>query len=210
MNQPLRIGLTGGIGSGKSTACEIFRELGVPVIDADLIAHQLIKKDGAAYSVIKKLFGNEIIMENGEINRPLLRKIIFNTPSSRTKLENILHPLVFSEIEKQVSTLNHPYCVICIPLLVETNATDKVDRILVIDADDSKQIERTIQRDKSNKSDVCKIIETQAPRNRRLDAADDIIQNNNDIDSLRAEIQLLHDKYNHIAANRQSSSEISL
>lgn len=209
MTHTLRVGLTGGIGSGKTTACELFRELGVPIIDADHIAHHLIDKDGAAYSIIKNEFGNKIIMDNGQIDRSLLRKIIFSRQEYRKKLEAILHPLIFSEIEKQVSSLVDPYCIICIPLLVETNALNKVDRVLVIDSDKSKQIERTQKRDNITKKDVIKIIEAQASPRQRLNAADDVIHNNDDIVALRKEILLLHEKYNYIAKNRRNYSEIS-
>ena len=201
MKNILRIGLTGGIGSGKSTACKIFSELGVPVIDADQISHVLVKKGNAAYSLIRNTFGNDIIMDDGEINRSRLRKLVFNDKESRIKLEKILHPMVYSEIEKQVSKLQSPYCVLCIPLLIETNATDRVDRVLVIDISEKKQEERTYSRDGESRETIAKIIQAQVSRRKRLDAADDIINNDGNIEALREKIIVLDNKYKQIMAD---------
>lgn len=206
MKNILRIGLTGGIGSGKSTACRIFSELGVPVIDADQIAHDLVKKGNSAYTLVINTFGNDIINNDGEINRPGLREIIFNNEKSRKKLESILHPMVYAEIEKQVSRLQTPYCILCIPLLIETNSTNKVDRVLVIDASEKIRLNRAHYRDGDTKNTITKIIQAQSSRDTRLKAADDIINNNGDLDELRKNILLLDNKYKKLASERESTS----
>lgn len=188
MENLLRIGLTGGIGSGKSTACRIFSDLGVPVIDADQIAHKLTAKGQPAYQAILLAFGHEVIRSDGELDRNKIREIIFNDDTARLKLEGILHPLIYNEIDKQISRIDQGYCIICIPLLIETGATDKVNRILVIDASVEQQIKRASARDGMDQNTITKIINTQVPRNERLKIADDIINNDGDMESLKKQI----------------------
>ena len=201
----LRIGLTGGIASGKSTACKIFSELGVPVIDADMISHKLVGKGKPALKYIKDVFGDGIINENGELDRYQMRSIIFNDQKSRKRLENILHPLIFNEIEKEISKLINPYCIICIPLLLETKSENKVDRILVIDIPEDIQMKRAILRDNSNVRDVNKIIDAQVSREERLKAANDIIVNDGDMINLRNKIHELNNKYTRLSAISKSN-----
>jgi len=188
MENLLRIGLTGGIGSGKSTACRIFSDLGVPVIDADQIAHKLTAKGQPAYQAILLTFGHEVIRSDGELDRSKIREIIFDDDTARLKLEGILHPLIYNEIDKQISRIDHGYCIICIPLLIETGATDKVDRILVIDASVEQQIKRASARDGMDQNTIKKVINTQVDRNERLKIADDIINNDGDMESLKKQI----------------------
>ncbi len=188
MENLLRIGLTGGIGSGKSTACRIFSDLGVPVIDADQIAHKLTAKGQPAYQAILLAFGHEVIRSDGELDRNKIREIIFDDDTARLKLEGILHPLIYNEIDKQISRIDHGYCIICIPLLIETGATDKVDRILVIDASVEQQIKRASARDGMDQNTIKKVINTQVDRNERLKIADDIINNDGDMESLKKQI----------------------
>lgn len=195
MENLLRIGLTGGIGSGKSTACRIFSDLGVPVIDADQIAHGISAKGQPAYQAIILAFGQEVIRSDGELDRSKIREIIFDDDTARLKLEGILHPLIYNEIDKQISRVDHGYCIICIPLLIETGATDKVDRILVIDAPVEQQIKRASARDGMDQNTITKIINTQVTRNERLRIADDIISNDGDIETLKKQIVDLDDKY---------------
>ena len=201
----LRVGLTGGIGSGKSTVCNIFSELGVPVIDADAISHKLVKKGKPALKYIKDVFGDKVFNENGELDRNMMREIIFNNTKSRKQLENILHPLIYNEIERRLSDLNNPYCVICIPLLFETKSENKVDRILVIDIPEEMQVDRSVLRDNSNVMDIKKIIDTQVSRKERLKAADDIIVNDGDLMDLRNKIYELNNKYNRLSAGPESN-----
>ena len=195
MENLLRIGLTGGIGSGKSTACRIFSDLGVPVIDADQIAHELSAKGQPAYQAILLAFGRGLIRSDGELDRSKIREIIFDDDTARLKLEGILHPLIYNEIDKQVSKLDHGYCIICIPLLIETGATDKVDRTLVIDAPVEQQIKRVSARGGMDQNIITRIINTQVTRNERLRIADDIISNDGDMKSLKKQIVDLDGKY---------------
>jgi len=194
----LKIGLTGGIGSGKSTACDIFSELGVPVIDADVIAHELVKPGMPAFNEIKIIFGTEIISSDGTLDRKIIRDKVFANEIDRKKLENILHPAVYEEISIQVKNINSKYCIISIPLLLETNASKTVDRILVIDVPRELQLERASNRDKTNKSDIDAIIDSQISRKDRLSAANDIVDNKGNINDLRKKICDLHKFYSNI------------
>lgn len=194
----LKIGLTGGIGSGKSTACEIFSELGVPVIDADVIAHELVKPGMPAFNEMTKIFGTEIISSDGTLDRKIIRDKVFANETDRKKLENILHPAVYEEISVQVKNINSKYCIISIPLLLETNASKTVDRILVIDVPRELQLERASNRDRTNKSDIDAIIDSQISRKDRLSAANDIVDNKGNINDLRKKICDLHEFYSNI------------
>ncbi|RKZ72375.1 MAG: dephospho-CoA kinase [Gammaproteobacteria bacterium] len=194
----LRIGLTGGIGSGKTTACEIFTELGVPVIDADIIAHELVKPGMPALEEIIRIFGEEVISNDGTLDRKIIRDKVFANNLDRKKLENILHPVVYKEISAQVENINSRYCIISIPLLLETGASKTVDRILVIDVPREQQLERASNRDKTDKNDINAIIDSQISRKDRLSAADDIVDNNGDINDLRKKIYELHEFYSNI------------
>ena len=195
MSELLKIGLTGGIGSGKSTVCKYFRELGVPVIDADLIARQLLLPDQPALNEVLKIVGNEFINERNELDRKALRKKLFEDPQARERIESIIHPLVFDKISEEIDSITYPYAIISIPLLIETKAMDKYDRILVIDIPENLQVERVCKRDKINKAEVLKIMKVQASRSERLRFADDIIYNNKDEASLMDQIEKMHSFY---------------
>ncbi len=194
----LKIGLTGGIGSGKSTASEIFSELSVPVIDADIIAHRIVEPNTPAFREIIKTFGNELITKNGTLDRKKLRHQILPNDTERKKLENILHPQIYREIEYETKDLDAIYCIISLPLLLETNATDIVDRILVIDVSEATQLARATTRDNVSEANIRAIIATQISREDRLAAADDIISNEGDLDNLRRQICDLHTVYTSI------------
>lgn len=192
----LKIGLTGGIGSGKSTVTEIFSQLGITIIDADVIAHQLTQSDSDCFNEIKKLFGEEFIATSGELDREKIAQIIFSDTLKKKALENILHPIIkqrlLQEIEKNQSD---PYIILSIPLLLETDFTDVVDRILVADADDEIRIHRTQQRDSRTEKQIRAIMSHQINRNYRLQQADDIINNNGNFEDLTMAINHLHKKY---------------
>jgi len=194
----LKIGLTGGIGSGKSTVCKIFSEFGVPVIDADIIAHSLVRPGMPALEEIAKTFGKELISNDGTLDRKKIRDQIFANDTERKKLEDILHPAVYKEISVQVENINSKYCIISIPLLIETDASDTVDRILVIDVPRELQLQRASNRDKTNKSDIESIIDSQISREDRLAAADDIVNNDGNIKNLHRQISALHEYYSGI------------
>ncbi len=192
---PFRVGLTGGIASGKSTVSKIFERLGVKIIDADRIAHDLTRKNTTALRKISELFGASILDQSGKLDRPQLRKIIFNDNLKKQQLESILHPMVYDEVERQIGLNSTPYLIIVIPLLFETGGEKYLDRVLVVDCDEDNQVERAIQRDGENASDIETIIATQIPREQRKQLADDVIENNGDVKSLQTQVEKLHKLY---------------
>lgn len=194
----LRIGLSGGIGSGKSTACEIFSELKVPVIDADVIAVKAVEPGMPALQSIIDEFGVKIITKDGYLNRKELRDRIFKNESDRRKLESILHPVIYKEIARQTKGINSAYCIISIPLLLETGPSDIIDRILVIDIPKELQLSRASARDNASLKNIETIIHSQISRDDRLAAADDIINNEGDIENLRRQIYDLYEFYKSI------------
>jgi len=206
LNRILKVGLTGGIACGKSTVCELFNELGVPVIDADQIAHELVQPNQPALNIIIEKLGNKYLNEEGQLDRKLLRNTIFNDDPIKKQLETILHPLVYEEIENKITLFNAPYCIVCIPLLIETNALDKIDRVLVVDLPKELQLDRASKRDKVEKSEINKIMETQVDRETRLEVADEIIKNDEDIDKLKAQVANLHKFYTGLARDNRISS----
>lgn len=201
MKVPYCVGLTGGIGSGKTAATNRFSELGVPVIDADAISHELVQSGQPALQIIADTFGKDVINTNGELRREQLRKLIFDDSSARQKLEAIIHPLVFNEISRRLSQVKFPYCIICSPLLLESKSGYDIDRILVVDTSENLQIERACRRDNSPESEIKKIIDSQSSRQDRLARADDIIVNDKDLLLLHEQVDKLHEKYLKLAEN---------
>lgn len=195
MTPTLRVGLTGGIGSGKTTVCSFFAQLGAPVIDADIISHELIKPGEEGLQLIINEFGHGVLNNTGTLDRDSMRGIIFNDSEQRNKLESILHPLIYKEIIRRSESCEYPYCVLSIPLLLETKGQSTVDRILVIDTDLEKQLGRASKRDKTDRDNIQKIVNSQISREQRLSAADDIITNNSDLDSLKTQVVSLHETY---------------
>jgi dephospho-CoA kinase len=196
----LVIGLTGGIGSGKSTVADLFSKHGVPVIDTDRISHDLTMSDSNAMSLIEKKFGREFLNPDGSLNRQLMRSTVFSHSLSRNNLEAILHPLIRQEVEQQLDTMTAPYAIVVIPLLVEKGGYDDlVQRVLVVDCSPDKQIARTMTRNKLSREEVQAILDTQATRQQRLDRADEVIINEESPAELEAEIQALNEKYSLIA-----------
>lgn len=194
----LKIGLTGGIGSGKSTACEIFSELGVPIIDADIVARKVVQAGMPALQLIKEKFGEDIITKDGLLDREKARDQIFTNEIDRKKLENILHPVIYERIVHETENIDSSYCIISIPLLLETEALDIIDRVLIIDVSEKLQLSRASVRDNASLNDIKRIIRTQMSRDNRLAAADDIINNEGDIENLRRQIHDLHEFYKSI------------
>ncbi|SEN16309.1 dephospho-CoA kinase [Nitrosomonas marina] len=190
------IGLTGGIGSGKSTAGEIFAELGVDVIDTDQISRLLTKSGGSAIPAICDLFGDAYITENGALDREKMRQLIFSDGADRQKLEQLLHPLILAEVSSHIQRSLSQYVIVVVPLLFETGDYDHlVQRILVIDCDEQLQVTRTMARSQLSAADVRAVMATQVERQFRLKKADDIVRNNRDIGHLRAQIVRLHHFY---------------
>jgi len=167
----LKVGLTGGIGSGKSTITNLFSHYNVPIIDADVIAHQLVAPGQAALESLKQAFGEVIINTDGSLNRKQLKDIIFSDNNKKTQLETILHPLIYQKMQSEFDKQSFPYSILCIPLLIETKMTSFVDRIVVVDCPVENQIERVRQRDQLSTERILSIISSQVPRKTRLSYA---------------------------------------
>ena len=191
----LTIGLTGGIGSGKSTVAELFKALGVPVYDTDVFARQLVEPGQAALDEIINVFGKSIVDTSGKLNREKLKQRVFNNDSDRIKLESILHPRIRELLLIKINNCEAPYCIAVIPLLVEQQWQHIVDRVLLVDVTETAQITRTLQRDDMPESLVKTIISSQASREARLAVADDVLDNNQGLDSLKRQVMQLHNKY---------------
>ena len=193
----LCIGLTGGIGCGKTTAAEIFAGLGAGVVDTDAISHQLTQADGQAIPAIKTALGNDYITPDGALNRTLVRKLIFSDPDKKNLLEQILHPLILDQAMSQLQQLDHtPYNLLVVPLLVENAQFQQLaQRILVIDCSEETQIDRVISRNNMTASDVQSILAQQSSRAERLKIADDVIYNDDDMLSLTRQVEILHKRY---------------
>lgn len=189
------VGLTGGIGSGKTTVSNMFHKLGVKIIDADIISRELTRIDQPAYHAIIEQFGPEVIDQTKELRRDYLRQLIFSDKDLKIKLENIIHPLVRTEINLSIKDSDHPYNLISIALLFESNSNYNLDRILVIDLPEQLQITRTCSRDNTDRQEILKIIQSQFDREKRLEKADDIICNDKQLKSLETQVEMLHKKY---------------
>jgi len=196
----LTIGLTGGIGSGKTTVSDIFQSLGVPVIDSDVIAREVVEPNEPGLDEIVRLFGKEVLHPDGTLNRKQLRNLVFASKSAREQLEQILHPLIRQRSQQQLAALDTPYAILSIPLLVETGLDDSVDRVLVVDCPEQVQIERICKRDNISSHQARAILVAQCSREQRLQAADDIIDNNQSLEGLTQDIHLLHQQYLSLAA----------
>ncbi len=202
----LRIGLTGGIGCGKSTVCRLFADLGVPVIDADLIARQLVEPGRPALTDLSACFGADILQVDGSLNRTELKRLAFSDPQHKQRLDALMHPLVYREIEAQAGQLNTVYCILAIPLLLETRHEHIVDRIVVVDCPPTLQLQRVMIRDAVNAHQAEAIIATQYDRERRLSAADDVIDNSSTADRLAEQVKSLHNLYITVATARITSA----
>jgi dephospho-CoA kinase len=199
MGRRLRIGLTGGIASGKSTVAQRFMELGVPVIDADEAARAVVEPGKPALAEVLKRFGSGVFAENGELDRRTLRDLIFKDPGSRRDLEAILHPLIRADMERSVDLAVGPYVVMAIPLLVENGSSARVDRILVVDVDEAVQLQRVMARDGGTEEQARAILASQASRSARLAAADDVLLNTGTVADLRQAVDQLHESYLRVA-----------
>ncbi len=193
---PLMIGLTGGIGSGKTAAATFFAALGADVVDTDVIAHELSQPQNAAIPAIRQTFGEKYITDDGALNRKEMRKLVFSDENSRRKLEAILHPLIRAEVVCRTALFRGPYGIIVVPLLLETgDYREMIRRILVVDCSEQAQLIRTIARTGLDERTVQAIMATQFSRMERLKQADDVIANDSDMPHLKQQVDALHNKY---------------
>ena len=191
----LIVGLTGGIGSGKSAASQWFETQGINVVDADIAAREIVEKGQPALAQIQSAFGDWVLLESGELNRKALREHIFQHPSARQQLEEITHPAIRQSIIVQLEQANSPYVILVSPLLFETNQHLLTQRTLLIDASIELQIQRASQRDGQSVEQIENIIQAQMPRDRKLDLADDIAINDGHLEHLYTQLQKLHLHY---------------
>jgi len=193
----LNIGITGGIGCGKSTVSKLFEKYGPGIIDTDFISHQLTKAGGKAIPVIRKQFGDDFIAEDGSLNRPAMRNLIFSDLQAKIKLEAIMHPMILDQVLIEMGMQeSKPYNIIIVPLLPERPEFQKlVHRILVVDCSEEKQIERVMNRNGITESEVRAIISRQTPRTERLLIADDVICNGGSLEDLANHVANLHEQY---------------
>lgn len=191
------VGLTGGIGSGKSTVAQHFIKLGITCIDADLTAREVVQPGEEALDAISQHFGKAILLADGSLDRRKLREEIFANPLARQWLNELLHPLIRQRMLQQCQQANSPYCILMVPLLFENNLQSLVQRTLVIDVDEATQIRRTMQRDKTTEAQVKAILAAQCPRQQRLMLADDVIANGDEVTPLQRQnaVNTLHQTY---------------
>jgi dephospho-CoA kinase len=196
------VGLTGGIGSGKSTVSDIFATLGVRIIDTDLISHQLTQPGGAAIPAIHDIFGADLINAQGALDRNRMRELVFTHPEEKKRLETILHPLIFSQTRQQATSgTDAPYTLIVVPLLFESGRyADWLHRVITVDCPEEAQLTRTILRSKLDESEVRAIMAQQLSRQARLTLADEIILNNGSLDSLKTQVVGIHRRLSALAA----------
>ncbi|MFZ6818225.1 dephospho-CoA kinase [Undibacterium sp. Ji22W] len=191
-----RVGLTGGIGSGKTTVANFLADLGASVIDTDLIAHSLTMAGGAAIPAIRKEFGEEFITVDNAMDRQKMRACVFNDPEAKRRLENILHPTIRLACENAAEAAEGKYLVFVVPLLIESGSwLQRVNRVLVVDCDEETQIARVMQRNQFSRDQVCSIMRTQVTREIRLEHADDVINSQQELVQVQRHVELLHQKY---------------
>ncbi len=205
--RPFVVVLTGGIASGKSAVSDRFAQLGVPVIDTDLIARELVRPGQAALQKIAESFGEHVLNPEGELDRRKMRELVFSDPGSKTRLEQILHPAIRSRAQQQVQSIQAPYCILVVPLLAESGSFPWTDRVLVVDVDESSQISRVMDRDQINYDQAKAILNAQASRQQRIEIADDIIENRGELEDLEQAILVLHAKYTAQAGLASSPDE---
>lgn len=194
------VGLTGGIGSGKSTAAKIFSGLNIVVVDADQLAREVVEPGSQALTAIKKHFGKAILLPDNSLDRSQLRDIVFADAKQRHWLEELLHPRIRKLLTERIQSAESAYVILESPLLLETNQKEIVDRTLVIDVSNTTQLERTMNRDGGQEDTIAAIIAAQIPRNKRLAAADDVLDNEQPLEIIEKQIEILHQKYLDLAS----------
>ncbi|MBA2815729.1 dephospho-CoA kinase [Candidatus Pantoea persica] len=201
---PYTVALTGGIGSGKSTIAKAFAALGVPVIDADVIASELVEPGSPALQQIAARHGDNILTEQGALSRARLRTLIFQSPEEKVWLNNLLHPLINARTQQLKALTKAPYVLWVVPLLVENNLQRQADRVLVVDVDQATQLARTMQRDGIDLQQANNILSAQATREARLAVADDVINNSGAPDNVLPKVAALNQRYLALAATQQN------
>jgi dephospho-CoA kinase len=191
----LRIAITGGIASGKSTVATLFAALGAKLIDTDQVAREVVAPGCPALARIVARFGEQILMPDGSLDRSRLRNLVFTDPKARADLEAITHPLIRARVTELGASHGGPYQLIAVPLLAETGTARDYDRVLVVDCDPQLQLQRLMARDRMGRSDAQRMIDAQASREARLAIADDVIRNEGDINALATQVQELHLRY---------------
>ncbi len=195
----LSVALTGGIGCGKSTVCDLFVAQGVPIIDTDIISRQLVEPGQSALQQIISYFGKDIVDKQGHLNRAQLADIVFNNEQDRKALEGILHPLIRQQVQSQIQQLTSPYCIVAVPLLFETGQQNEYMQTLVVDCSRKQQLERANLRDQRSMKQIESIINSQVDRQLRLERADHIIDNSKDMAQLEKQVGTLHKKFLNLA-----------
>lgn len=191
--------LTGGIAAGKTAVSDLFAQRGVPVIDTDRIAHEIVEPGQPALQRIIKAFGPEFLGADGRLDRKKMRNAIFSSPRQKTRLESILHPAIASEVNHRIAQIAAPWCILVVPLLAETSLFPWIDRVLVVDVEESVQIKRVMARDKISQQQARSILDAQTGRQQRLALADDILDNSGTLKQLEARVDKLYDKYTALA-----------
>lgn len=194
------VGLTGGIGSGKSTAANFFTRLGIDIVDADILARQVVEPGQPSLEKIAQHFGNDILQADGSLNRRRLREVVFSQPAEKHWLENLLHPLIYSLAQAKLHAANSDYAIYMSPLIFESQQKSWCNRIIVVDIPETLQIERACLRDDSSAEHIRRILATQLPREKRLALADDILDNSGTRDELEQRVNRLHTQLQTLAA----------
>ncbi len=197
--------LTGGIAAGKTAVSDLFAQRGVPVIDTDRIAHDIVEPGQPALKQIAEAFGPEFLGADGRLDRKKMRTAIFSSPQQKTRLEGILHPAIVAEADRRIAQIDAPWCLLVVPLLRETSLLPSIDRVLVVDVEESVQIERVMARDKINRQQARSILAAQTGRRQRLALADDVLDNSGSLEQLNAAVNELHHKYATLANSTRNS-----
>ena len=201
---PYTVGLTGGIGSGKSVVASLFEKLGAALVDTDVIAHQLTEAGGAAIPAIQAQFGGNFLNADGSLNRSAMRQRVFSDPNAKQALENILHPMIRQRVDAEIATRQAQYVMLAVPLLVETGAyRDRVERVVVVDCSEELQLTRTAARNKLSSAEIKSIMATQATRAERLRHANDIIVNNGELGSLSIPVAVIDQRLRALATAQE-------
>jgi dephospho-CoA kinase len=203
-SKPYRVGLTGGIASGKSTAAKFFGALGVPIIDTDQLARDVVEPGQPPLERLVERFGPSILTEDGHLDRPALRNIVFSDPKARADLEALTHPAIGAAVEARSAEAGGVYQILVLPLLVEKSLGSQLNRVLVVDCDEELQIRRLQARDGSTLEQARAILNAQAARATRLKAAHDVIKNEGDMSAVRDQVQKLHTLYLELAQQAQT------